>query len=212
MKGKQIKADNMKIGIVGSGCIAKVALDGMTYMEGIECTGIWTREQDMPAFDQNFSGGALYDINLYNIHFVAELFGKPNSIEYTPNIGYNGVDTSGILVLKYNDFAAVCVGAKDSNSENSRMIQGTKGYLKVSSAPGGRDSVDLVLNGEMNKCNHNSDFSEHYMISEFTAFKEMIESNDFKRCYDNLEFTKDVMYILENARKSCNLKFLAHEK
>lgn len=143
---------------------------------------------------------------------MADLFGIPDSIEYTPNIEYNGIDTSGVLVLKYKDFVAVCVGGKDSNSESSRMIQGTKGYLGDKGAPGGKDSVDLVLNRETNKYNYNSESNEHYMIDEFTAFKEMIESKDFKRCYENLELTKNVMYILENARKSCNLKFLADER
>ena len=68
----------------------------------------------LPAFDPAFSGGALMDINIYNIHYVVGLFGKPKNIEYYPNIE-RGIDTSGVLMLDYNKFKCVCVGAKDCN-------------------------------------------------------------------------------------------------
>ena len=53
----------------------------------------------MPAFDPAFSGGALMDINIYNIHYVVGLFGKPKNIEYYPNIE-RGIDTSGVLIIR----------------------------------------------------------------------------------------------------------------
>ena len=34
----------------------------------------------LPAFDYTKSGGALMDLNIYNIHFVVGLFGKPMNI------------------------------------------------------------------------------------------------------------------------------------
>ena len=34
-----------------------------------------------PVFDPKMAGGALTDINIYNIHFVAGLFGKPVSVK-----------------------------------------------------------------------------------------------------------------------------------
>ena len=65
-----------------------------------------------PVLDHNFAGGALMDINLYNIHFVVGLFGKPRSVRYFPNRHESGVDTSGILLLEYEDFLCQCTGAK----------------------------------------------------------------------------------------------------
>ena len=49
----------------------------------------------LPAFDPACSGGCLYDINLYNLHFVTGLFGRPEEVDYYANLGFNGVDTSG---------------------------------------------------------------------------------------------------------------------
>ena len=57
-----------------------------------------------PVFDPACCGGALMDLNLYNVHFVVGLFGEPMSVSYHPNLYRNGIDTSGILLLEYPDF------------------------------------------------------------------------------------------------------------
>ena len=67
-----------------------------------------------PVLNHAFAGGALMDINLYNIHFVVGLFGAPKGVRYFPNCHETGVDTSGLLVLEYEDFVCQCSGAKDS--------------------------------------------------------------------------------------------------
>lgn len=49
--------------------------------------------QIAPVFDPKKAGGALMDLNVYNIHFVAGLFGEPKAVHYYPNMK-KGVDTS----------------------------------------------------------------------------------------------------------------------
>ena len=39
------------------------------------------------SFDPAYYGGALYDINVYNIHYCVGLFGEPKDVTYYPNIG-----------------------------------------------------------------------------------------------------------------------------
>lgn len=70
----------------------------------------------LPAFDPAKFGGALTDINIYNINIIIALFGSPLNTRYIPNLGFNGVDTSGVLELRYQDFVAIAIGAKDSDS------------------------------------------------------------------------------------------------
>ena len=53
-----------------------------------------------PAFDLEACGGALYDLNVYNFNMAVALLGEPEEVEYLPNIGFNGVDTSGIALLR----------------------------------------------------------------------------------------------------------------
>ena len=87
------------------------------------------------SFDPEYLGGALRDINVYNIHYAVALFGAPESVHYYPNRGFNGIDTSGTLVMEYNGFSAVCTGAKDSDSPCFVSIQGEKGYMRIDGKP-----------------------------------------------------------------------------
>ena len=86
-------------------------------------------------FDPAFYGGALYDINVYNVHYCVGLFGAPLSVAYYPNKGYNGVDTSGTLIMQYDGFTAVCTGTKDSDSPCFVSIQGEQGYMSLQGKP-----------------------------------------------------------------------------
>lgn len=59
-------------------------------------------------FHPKFSGGALQDINLYNIQFVMGLFGAPITQTYYPNKHTNGIDTSGNGCMYVNDKTNAC--------------------------------------------------------------------------------------------------------
>ncbi|MGI6510748.1 MAG: hypothetical protein ACOX1L_09295 [Erysipelotrichaceae bacterium] len=43
------------------------------------------------------------DLNVYNVHYLVGLFGKPDEVKYYPNIEYN-IDTSGITDVKLRQF------------------------------------------------------------------------------------------------------------
>lgn len=154
------------------------------YMQGII----------QPVFDPGRMGGALYDINVYNVHFVVDLFGCPEKAEYYPNKGHNGVDTSGTLVLKYKDFTAHCSGAKDSSSENFGMIQGTRGYVKVKGEVSICDQVSWHIGGQ-EECVDKNIFS-HRMANEFDAFRTALKDQDYDMCYQKLEESLRVMKVL----------------
>ena len=80
------------------------------------------------SFDPECAGGALMDLNVYNISYIVGLFGEPNQVHYLPNME-RGIDTSGILTMEYNSFKAVSMAAKDCGAPARYVIQGTKGYI-----------------------------------------------------------------------------------
>lgn len=151
-----------------------------------------------PAFDPALSGGALYDLNIYNLHFVAGLFGCPEEIVYYPNIGHNGVDTSGILVLRYEGFIAECVAAKDCSGPNYGTVQGTKGWIRVNGQTSICESVDVCRGSEISHINKNT--GNHRMQHEFLAFERYYAKRDYGKCYEILEHTVKVMKLLEAAK------------
>lgn len=87
----------------------------------------------LPVFNKDLAGGALLDLNVYNIHFVTGLFGKPKEVRYFPNIE-RGVDTSGVLILDYGKFKATLIAGKDNQSDNYALIEAENGYIRVDTA------------------------------------------------------------------------------
>lgn len=83
------------------------------------------RGEIAPAFNPEMGGGALRDLNIYNLHLVIGLFGEPITAQYLPNIE-RGIDTSGVLVLDYGHFKTVCIGAKDGQESHVYQLNGDR--------------------------------------------------------------------------------------
>jgi predicted dehydrogenase len=164
----------------------------------------------LPAFDPNCSGGALMDINIYNIHYVAGLFGRPLKVEYFPNVE-RGIDTSGILILDYGTFKCTCVGAKDCKAPVANYIQGEKGVIRQDTPASICRGFEIIMNDET-KSLVNEDNFDHRMVNEFMEFQDMICGNDLERCYQLLDHSLLVSEIQTTARHKGGIRFPADEE
>lgn len=159
----------------------------------------------LPAFDPNKAGGALMDLNLYNLHYVMGLFGKPDDVKYYPNIERN-IDTNGLLVLQYPTFISHCFAAKDCNGLTGSVIQGTEGYIKTTYPPNLVGEVTIHLNdGTEEKYDDQSAFNR--LIPEFTAFINTINAKDYEYCYQRLAQSIDVCETMTKARLDAGIIF-----
>ncbi|CAI3350392.1 Gfo/Idh/MocA family oxidoreductase [Enterococcus cecorum] len=156
----------------------------------------------LPAFDPQKGGGALMDINIYNIHFVVGLFGKPEKVQYLANIERD-IDTSGILVLDYGAFKAVCIGAKDSTAQTRSVIQGTDGSIEVLGATNEMPRYERRSKTEIEAVNANLD--KHRMYQEFEKFTEVIDQKDLAFALEQLNHSLTVMQVVDQALESANL-------
>lgn len=156
----------------------------------------------LPAFDPQKGGGALMDINIYNIHFVVGLFGKPEKVQYLANIERD-IDTSGILVLDYGAFKAVCIGAKDSTAQIRSVIQGTDGSIEVLGATNEMPRYERRSKTEIEAVNVNLD--KHRMYQEFAKFTEVIDQKDLAFALEQLNHSLTVMQVVDQALESANL-------
>ena len=151
-----------------------------------------------PVFDKSKGGGVLGDLNIYNIHFVVGLFGKPGKVHYAPNI-VNDVDTSGILLLEYDNFKVVCIAAKDTFNNSYVNIQGDQGIIKVIGPT--NEVPNYSIQTKDNFIDENKNIHSHRMFAEFKKFVEVINNKDFKFMNNQKEHTLNVMYIYEKAKK-----------
>lgn len=155
------------------------------------------RGETAPAFDPNQGGGALRDLNIYNIHLVVGLFGSPIAVNYLANIE-KGVDTSGVLVMDYDSFKVVCIGSKDSSAAITSTIQGNKGSLTVHGPTNSLPEVSLELNGQAPQV-INQNTPNHRMTYEFEAFVQIMASGDFAQAEERLTHSRAVMQVLDQA-------------
>lgn len=156
-----------------------------------------------PVFDISKDGGALVDLNIYNIHLLIHLFGLPEKASYLANIEKN-IDTSGIMTLEYKKFKAIAIGAKDCSAPLNSTIQGDRGSIVIDNPPNEVTHFDLILNGEKPKrISVQEDY--HRMYYEFVEFEKIIREKDFERSEKKLEHSLKVLELMEDVRKKAGI-------
>ncbi len=132
--------------------------------------------EHIPAFDPTMGGGALLDLGIYTLHFVAGLLGRPRSVTYTPTMD-NGVDTSGVVVMDYGNVTAVCVCAKDSGGPIRSKLQGDAATIFMDGAPNAMPGFSVQPHGGEAQA-FNLSAASHRMIEEFVEFERLIAEHD----------------------------------
>lgn len=160
-----------------------------------------------PVFSLENAGGALMDLNIYNIDYVINLFGKPKDVRYFPNIE-KSIDTSGVCVLEYDDFKAVCIGAKDSAAGFLNTIQGEEGTIEIPDTVSTIGSYRIKkTRGDYQTYNENEDKSR--LFYEFVEFEKIIRERDMERVEKLKEITLNTAETLNQARIEAGIFFPA---
>ena len=185
-------------------------LEAIGQIKMVECSysKISSRYQEykkgnvLPVFDPNLGGGALYDIGVYCVHFadaaLGERYGTPE-IHYEANKGFNGVDTSGVLLLKYPEALAVCVCGKDSDGACQATVQGEAGSLMVDGFPR-PEKVILRCHGQGKRVLWKSERKEtNPLYKEFEAFASLLSDGNREQAERQMEKSLRVMAVLDAA-------------
>lgn len=161
-------------------------------------------------FNPKFAGGCLMDINFYNVYLNVALFGKPKQSVYFPNIANEvQIDTSGILIMQYDDFITTNTGAKDTWGENYYMVEGEKGYIY---AEGGSCSLrNLKVVTKEGEETFWGQCDEERWDYEMKYLTELLLADDYDTIYKKLEITLDTVEIMEDVRKTAGIYFPGDE-
>lgn len=168
-----------------------------------------------PAFDPDRTGGAMYDINIYNLALTVGLTeglqpdGEetelPKTAVYQANHGFNGVDTSGVLMLGYQnpgqEFSAVLLGAKDSDSPSYALVQGEAGWMRMEGKPNQMPGLRWQLRGETGEAHFFfPKRQKNRMVQEFLDFARIIREGDTEAMKYYLRLTRQTMGIMDRIR------------
>ena len=157
------------------------------------------------AFKPELSNGAIMDIGVYCVHFLASLFGMPEKILADAIFLNNGVDGAGSLIASYGDKQAEVIYSKITNSKLPTQIQGENGCMIISVCPNPREIKILYNDGseEIIECDSRS----NPMNYEAQVFVELIETGQTD--HPHLEASVMEMKIIDEARRQTGIVFPA---
>ena len=143
---------------------------------------------DIPVFTQEYEGGALRDINIYCLHIVLALYGRPDAVFYASNaLGRNAVGTSGVATLRYDaaGLVAVCTASMDSDGYRGFLFQGEKGTIRTHHLPNFTTQVDLMIPGRETQSFELNRY-EHRLCHQLEDYRDIFLARD-RKAAANLE-------------------------
>ena len=156
-------------------------------------------------FNPAYAGGCLMDINFYNVYLNIALFGKPVEAVYYPNLYHGIIDTSGIMVMRYNDFVSELAGAKDTWGENFFLIEGEQGYIYIANGSNGLAEIKVVTKTSTKVFNEQPGPERWYY--EVQSLTRLVLSGDYDAIYTRLDIMSDVVETIETSRKQAGILF-----
>lgn len=160
-----------------------------------------------PVFSLEHAGGALMDLNLYNISFAVDIFGLPKKAKYYANIDHD-IDTSGIAFLDYGYFKVTCIGSKDTVAPVISTIQGIDGTIEITDSINSFGEFSIRLNKEDKKENFNyNSNSKSRLYYEFVDSVKIIKNHDHDKANLLLAQTLNYMEVITNLRLSADIKY-----
>ena len=185
--------------------IGPVHLIHADYDEHFDRYDAYMGGADIPVFTQEYEGGALRDINIYCLHIVLALYGRPDRVYYAAtSLGRNGIGTAGAATLSYgNGMVAVCTASMDSDGLRGFFFQGEKGAIRVYGLPNFFTKVELLLPGrepqtfELNRY-------EHRLCHQLEDYRDIFLARDREAARQLEERTMLIMETLVRLEESQN--------
>lgn len=173
--------------------LGKVRAAALNYSQHSSRYDDFTKGIVHPVFDPDKNGGALMDLNVYNIHFITGLFGKPSSIHYSADLE-RGVDVAGVLVLTYPGMVASLMAAKNVNGPSGIVLEGEKGMILSS------DPANVFASFTFDGTKYALNERPERLFDELRAFVSMVNTHDLQLNEKRIEHSILVQEILDEAR------------
>lgn len=161
-------------------------------------------ENILSAFDYHKSGGALMDLNVYNISALIGLFGAPLNNQYYANID-KSIDTSGIMTLDYGSFKAVAIAAKDCKAPVMNTIQGDQACIVINTPLSQMISYTIHYNDGTIETKNFEDV--HRLSYEFKEFIRMIKEKDYQKQQAMLKLSLEISRVMKKGRDQQGIVF-----
>lgn len=157
-------------------------------------------------FRKSLGGGSLLDIGIYPIFTALSILGKPNSIEAKATFFENGADSTCNMVFDYND--GVKAYLKSSLLENlptEAIFYCDHASIKINTMFHMPTTVSIIIDGKekIKDFGYNT-IGYNY---EIIHFNELIQQGKTESPIMSLEFSKQLISILDSVRNLIQLDY-----
>ena len=129
--------------------------------------------------------------------------------EFSDSLPAGLADSSGILVMRYEDFVSGCTGAKDTWGVNYFQIEGEDGFIYIEDGSNGLARVRVATKTSDETFNMQDDPDRY--IYEMRGIAKMFLQDDQALARERLAVSLDVMEVLEKSRQSAGISFPGDE-
>ncbi|WP_156424409.1 Gfo/Idh/MocA family protein [Bacillus sp. FJAT-27445] len=183
----------------------------LTYISYSSRYDLVLKGEEPNIFSANYSGGALVDLGVYPLSLAVALFGKPETVSYSPVILPTGVDGSGTLVLTYPGFVCTILCSKISHSTIPCEIHGEKGtFVLGDAAP--ITTISFLDSRTKERIELGERLEEQDMMYEAARFADVIEMKDDGAYKELKNLSRTVLQITQQARHENGIRFGADKK
>lgn len=144
-------------------------------------------------FNPAMGGGALFDLGIYPVYYLAMIMGLPQTIQKMHIPLRNNVDGCGAILAAYPEAIATVTYSKINESALPSTIQGEKGYLTISKM--NDPAIIKFCDGKGHEEVLYERGEENNMVYEARAFAEMIAGKRSPEIYEHYSLT--AMQIIE---------------
>ena len=190
--------------ILESGALGKVNLITMNFGS--------FKEYDMTNrfFNRNLAGGAMLDIGVYALSFIRWFMdSKPNNLVSQVKSAPTGVDEqTGLLLTNEEGQMASVMLSLHSKQPKRGMVSCEKGYIEIMEYPRAWEATITYTDSgktELIKTGENADALAYELADMEKAINGDVDCMHF-------DYTKDVMDMMTEFRKSWGFKYPEEEK
>jgi len=178
---------------ISNGEIGKVSLAFINFCVAFRA------EPKSRIYNKELGGGLIFDIGVYNLHTMINLFGMDyKDMAVIGNKGKTGVDINSSIAFSYNDGVLVnTVTGSTSNGPYKMRICGDKGYITADDFNNAQSFTVNYDTGEVKEIDAPYDVNGfEYQITEFA---NIVNSGQLQSERVSLKASRKVCEIMEKA-------------
>lgn len=157
-------------------------------------------------FNKSLGGGSLLDVGIYPIFAALSTLGRPIDVDAKARFFNNGVDASCKIIFNYyNGVKAFLNSSLLEETPTEAVFYCENGIIKINGQFHRPSSVTITHNGK--QTTHTFDCPTLGYSYETAHFNELLRNNKTESPIMTHDFSRDLMFILDDVRNLINLKY-----